>query len=304
MSPTPGQIRIKENFQGQRMATVPPVLLSQIENNPLTSGLFLKKIGYFPEAKYHHVVKDSGCAYALLIYCTKGRGWCNIHGKTVELDENHYFIIPPDTPYSFGADNTDPWTIYWLHFCGQSMPGLVPLFPKQPTEIAPGEFSRIHDRIALFEEMFTALGESADMPQMHYVSMCLNYFLGSLIYVGQYRHNTRRKMEAQSFAAKVTRYMTENIGRNPLLEEMARHFAYSPSHFSLLVRSHTGQAPMALFGKLKVEQACFYLEFTSLKISEIAAKTGFRDSSYFIRQFKKTTGTTPKVFRASTQRPE
>ena len=73
---------LKESFRGQRMATIPESLLAKYKDDSLIGLLFLRKIGYFPHAKYHHVKKNDGCSYALLIHCTDGEGWVEIFHHT------------------------------------------------------------------------------------------------------------------------------------------------------------------------------------------------------------------------------
>ena len=109
-------IKIKEGFKGERFVSLPDELLDSYSSEPLIGNLYVRKIGFFPKVKYHYVQKDQGSKYAMLIYCTEGKGWYTIYGKTYTVVENQYIIIPPDVPYSFGADEHDPWNIYFLHF--------------------------------------------------------------------------------------------------------------------------------------------------------------------------------------------
>ena len=44
--------------------------------------------------------KEHGCDYAMLIYCTEGKGY-RILGKQYTVEKYQYIIIPPGIPYSF-----------------------------------------------------------------------------------------------------------------------------------------------------------------------------------------------------------
>ena len=61
-------------------------------------------------------------------------------------------MIPPHLPYAFWADEADPWTIYWLHFKGKLAKHFLPPQPG-PIDILPGTYSRLQDRMKLFEEI-------------------------------------------------------------------------------------------------------------------------------------------------------
>ena len=123
-------IKIKEGFKGERSISLPEELLTQYSKDPLIGNLYVRKIGFFPKVKYHFVQKDKGCNYSMLIYCTDGKGWYRIKGKEYRIEQNQYIIIPANEPYAFGADEKDPWTIYWLHFRGKMSASFYPQHPN------------------------------------------------------------------------------------------------------------------------------------------------------------------------------
>ena len=67
-------IQIKEGFKGQKLASLPPNVVTEFADDPLISGLYVRKIGFFPRVKYHTVVKPMGVNYCMLVFCTEGRG--------------------------------------------------------------------------------------------------------------------------------------------------------------------------------------------------------------------------------------
>ena len=99
--------KIKEGFKGERLVSLPEELLASYRREPLINNLYVRKIGFFPRVKYHFLQKEHGCDYAMLIYCTEGKGWYRILGKQYTVEKYQYIIIPPGIPYSFGADEED-----------------------------------------------------------------------------------------------------------------------------------------------------------------------------------------------------
>ena len=53
-------------------------------------------------------------------------------------------------------------------------------------------------------------------------------------------------------------------------------------------------SPKQYLQKLKIENAQVLLSSTSLSIGEIASMVGIENINYFVRLFKKHTGSTPK----------
>lgn len=289
-------IRIKEGFKGERCISLPEDLLSDYSKEPLIGNLYVRKIGFFPKVKFHFVQKDKGCDYAMLIYCTEGIGWYHIGGKTYTVEKNQYIIIPPRTPYSFGADEKKPWTIYWLHFRGKLCDSFLPSHPN-PSAILPNEHSRLQDRIRLFEEIYSCFSMGYIKEYMIYSSMSLYMFLASFIYLEQYRHYFIPTHKEYPFSSRVVHYMQENIENNITLEQLAAYFKYSPSHFSMLFQKETGTSPINFFIRLKMQKACQYIELTSLKLNDIATKLGFEEPAYFSRIFTKVMGMSPSAYR-------
>lgn len=232
----------------------------------------------------------------MLIYCTEGEGWYTIRGETYPVKQNQYIIIPPGTPYSFGASEQDPWTIYWVHFMGKLSKEFLPSTPV-PATILPGEYSRLQDRIQLFEEIYSCFSMGYIKEYMIYSSMCLYMFLTSFLYLEQYRYINLPNHKEYSFASRAIHYMNEHVERNLTLDQLAAYFKYSPSHFSMLFQKETGVSPINYFIRLKIQKACQYIVLTSLKLNEIATKLGFEEPAYFSRTFTKVMGISPSEYR-------
>lgn len=289
-------VKIKEGFKGERTISLPEDLLASYSRDPLIGNLYVRKIGFFPKVKFHYVQKDEGCNYYMLIYCTDGKGWYRIKEKTYAIEKNQFIFIPSETPYSFGADDEDPWTIYFLHFRGTQSRCFLPAV-LEPRSILPSEYSRLQDRLQLFEEIYNCFSMGYIKEYMIYSSMCLYMFLASFIYLEQFRHLTIPTHKEFPLSSRVIHYMQENIQQNLTLEQLAAYFKYSPSHFSMLFQKDTGVSPIHYFIRLKIQKACQYIELTNLKLNKIAFKLGFDEPAYFSRIFTKVMGITPSEYR-------
>lgn len=289
---------MKESFENQRVVAVPDSMLARYALNPLVGNLYVRKIGFFPKAKYHSVAKPDGCGYWLLIHCTDGRGWYETAGSKHIIAKNSFVILPAGMAYSFGTDNSDPWTIYWVQFCGPMAASFADGAVVRGA-IEPADNSRIGDRIKLFEELYDAFSQAFVPGYMAYASMCLYHYLASFTMLEQYRHIAGAGAAERSFSQRVLHFMNENVHRPLTLEALAAHFRYSPSRFSALFRAETGMSPMSCFMRAKVQEACAYLELSDLKVNEIAIRLGISDPAYFSRLFRRTMGLSPQAYRLS-----
>lgn len=289
-------IKMKEGFKGERFVYLPEESLKEYSKDPLIGNLYIRKIGFFPKVKFHYVQKDSGVDYAMLIYCTDGRGKYHIHDKTYQVEKNQYIIIPPHVPYSFEADVNDPWTIYWIHFRGKLVNSFLSPNPS-PQIILSDERSRQQVRIRLFEETYNSFAMGYIKEYLSYSSMCLYTFLSTFIFQEQFRHIGTPTHNELSFSMRVIYYLQEHVETNLTLQELAEYFKYSESHFSTLFQKETGTSPIHYFTRLKIQKACQYIELTDMKLNEIAMRLGFEEQAYFSRVFTKVMGISPSAYR-------
>ncbi|MDR1919659.1 MAG: helix-turn-helix domain-containing protein [Tannerellaceae bacterium] len=290
--------KIKHGFVGQRLIVLPFNIIEKALKNPLTSGLAIHSMGYFPKAENHFISRENGCGEYLLIYCTKGEGWYRLNEKMYAVHANEFFILPAEQPHQYGASDGNPWYIYWIHFKGSNAEYVYERLSCLQ-RIGMEEDSRIDDRISFFEELVRALELGHDEEMIAYANLSLNHLLSSFMYVQSYRDVKFRKKEKQNtfFISLATHYMNENIEKKLTLKEIASYFGYSESHFYRLFLKEIHYAPMNYFLHIKIERACQLLLHTNMKINQISFKLGFEDPYYFSRIFTQIKGCSPKKYR-------
>ncbi|MDD3340173.1 MAG: AraC family transcriptional regulator [Lachnospiraceae bacterium] len=80
-------------------------------------------------------------------------------------------------------------------------------------------------------------------------------------------------------------------------QRMADMAGLSKQRFSCLFKEQLGKSPMAYIKELKLTTAARKLLVSSENISDIAYEVGYEDPNYFIREFKKAFGYTPRRYR-------
>ena len=94
-------------------------------------------------------------------------------------------------------------------------------------------------------------------------------------------------------------YMQANLAENLPLPQLAAAAGLSPSHFTRAFRAAVGEPPHRYLIRLRVEQARNLLEHTRLPIIEISLRCGFEQTTHFATMFRKTTGLSPRAYRAA-----
>lgn len=287
--------KLKDGFHGEQALIFPPAIIQRMRTEPTTSMLYITDIGFYPKAFNHFRQRTTPIEQYVFIYCTEGTGWYRLDGQKYNVKANQYFILPAHEPHAYGADEQDPWTIYWVHFSGSLAPAFCAPQTFRPTEIKPGVHSRIHYRTELFEEIFRILKMGYSLENLSYASSVFHHYLGSLRYLQQYR-DAHQHDDSDPVNAAI-HYMKENMGKKITLHDLADYTGYSASHFSTMFLQRTGYAPLNYFNQIKIQKACQLLDFTDMKINQVCYKIGIEDAYYFSRLFRQVMGVSPRAYR-------
>ena len=111
--------------------------------------------------------------------------------------------------------------------------------------------------------------------------------------------SVRRTDMAQTKLQLMMQYIQDHF-REPLsLDEIAASASVSKSRALQIFQDHIQVSPIAYLISYRLQHAAFLLSETEKPISSIAEETGFSDSGYFCRTWKKHYGMTPKEYRDS-----
>lgn len=103
---------------------------------------------------------------------------------------------------------------------------------------------------------------------------------------------------SDGIADRIIDYMQQHLDQNITLDLLSQTMNYSTAYLSRLIKKNTGQSFSDLLQDMRLKKSQELLQQTDDRISDIAAKTGYNDVSYFIANFKKKTGVTPKEWRS------
>ncbi len=231
------------------------------------------------------------------------------NGENYDLSKNSATFIPPGSCYRFcRKEDENPLELLVFNFDLvydyshiKSSLGTATQASFDPKKIIsypmPQEFSRI-------------VLQSA--PQLYdSLKKCVNEFL----YKEQYYRETASTLlkwclinllreDALASNYKIVTSVMEYIHTNYANAELdnaviAAHFNYHPYYLSQLIKQATGRTLHTHLSHYRIRIAKNYLTTTDMDINTISWKCGFNSTAYFIKQFKQSTGVTPKQYRNS-----
>lgn len=287
----------RDGFIGEKLLSLPAsVRRNMILPDPVLSRLYVAEIGYFPKAAGHFRRRQEGCADNILIYCVRGRGWYRVKDKHFVLSPNEFVILPATREFlSYGADEKDPWTIYWVHFSGDD----VQIFNRRfgiGTSHEPRPIMYNDKGLQLWETIYRNLEMGYTNESLGNANLCLYHLIATFLFPGN--AGPEKKEETRDVIADSITYMRSRLDKILTIKELAVSCGLSISHFSHLFHRTTGLPPLEYFIRLKLEKACIFLYDSDRKVKEIAAMVGYEDPYYFSRLFKKHMDLSPHQYRS------
>lgn len=257
-------------------------------------------LGGYRQFPAHSVNRDSGTNelnlhqnYNLhLVF--GGRGSVYWEGRKYELGRGSGFLFGPGLPQRYEADKQQPWDIRWIHFFGQHLETL--LNGRGIGKVWMFTFSD-PDRISGLCDELLELGRNYKVEYEAKVSAILYEIL-----LGIQLTSTQVNVPGDSAAEKMqaaANYIRTHCSENIMLEDMAAAAGYSMPYFSRKFRQIMGKKPVDFLLECRILLAKKLLVATELTVKEIAAASGFSQSSYFIRCFRGSERLTPEQFRLS-----
>ncbi|WP_207063583.1 AraC family transcriptional regulator [Motiliproteus sp. SC1-56] len=269
---------------------VPRALVDQLRRHPLSRELYPLGIGHYVAARGHAMERENHDDY-LLIYCTEGRGELIVGPRRGHLEAGQLVLLPQGLAHRYRADDSQPWSIYWVHFEGEAAAAFVrhlSLDPAYPV-IDLGQNAKL---IADFENLLQVRQSGYQLKPFLHAANQLRQILSYLALLRS-RDSTRAGLDLE----RVHSYMQAHIHQSLELDTLARQVNLSKYHFAKRYKELTGTSAINHFINLKIEHACQLLDLGHQSVSEISYALGYDDAYYFSRIFKKVMGLSPTAYR-------
>ncbi|MEM8492227.1 MAG: AraC family transcriptional regulator [Pseudomonadota bacterium] len=272
----------------------PAFMVDKLRLHPLTQDCYPTAMGYYPKAVDHKMARQRHDDN-LVIYCTDGRGRLRTDAWQGEVRAGEVVLLPQGTRHFYVSHDPEPWTLFWVHFSGQSAEvflqhlGFHEDNPVMNAGVSPA-------LIALFGSMMEVRRTGYSTRSFINASNLLRHLLSQMaLEISAQRAQDRGGIDL----SHVQGFMRENIGQTLTLEQLASTTNMSKFHFSKRYKALSGYSPVKHFQNMKIEHACSLLDGTDLSVSAIADQLGYEDPLYFSRVFRRTIGISPRAYRKS-----
>lgn len=223
-----------------------------------------------------------------------GQGIFRQKNCTHRLTAGDAFLITPMESTYYEADMINPWEYAWIGFDGQNVTSLLEdtIFRTSPVYSCPetGETgvcikklmtnilntfsSPCHSSLALLGLFLQLLGTMSDSPV------------------------SRGESFSREYVDRALQYMNNNYSYNIRIQDIASAIGIDRTYLYRIFMEQEHISPKQYLIQLRVRTAASMLAQPQYTITEIGYSCGFKDAAAFSSQFRKSTGYTPKQFRA------
>lgn len=185
--------------------------------------------------------------------------------------------------------------------------GIIQWFETLQIQLQEQTFPDIHElyqiRDQILKLMETLFADDADTAELTIQTNCARTIPEFILKLRKYilfivseAVSARNELELLPIR-QAKEYIKTNYMKSITLEDVAEFVTYNPSYFSTSFKKHTGQTFSDYLTEVRITEAKHLLKTSQLSIIEIAECTGYHDSKYFRKIFKKLTGIKPSDYR-------
>jgi AraC-like DNA-binding protein/mannose-6-phosphate isomerase-like protein (cupin superfamily) len=247
-----------------------------------------------------------------LVIVTRGRAMHWLEERDFPVTAGDVFLLQgKQSHYFHQRDNLslinvmyDPEQISLPENDLRKLPGYCALFLLEPAYRRSHRFaSRLHlgqVDLAHAEQLAVDMELEHERKEPGFEAVLRAKLIELMVYLSR-QYNSAESTEAHALlrVGSVIGALENDFSKDWKLEELQAIAHMSRSNLMRVFRRATGQTPIDYLIRLRVQKAMELMRDPGLTITDIAVQTGFNDSNYFSRQFRRIVGVSPRTFRAS-----
>lgn len=239
--------------------------------------------------------------FYLILFILRGEGTHTIDFNSYPVYSNAIFLMTPGQVHWWKlSDDTDGYIIFFTKafYQMQMRESNLMQFPFYHSLTASPAIKSEKDEVInfTFTQMLQAFG-SSDKPNLRLLRTYLDLLL---LQLGKY--STAENITPEGNTLKLRR-LEQLIEKNFRTLKQPGNYAdlmnLSPSYLNNICTENLNKTLTELIQQRIILEAKRLLAYSDMNVNEVATKLNYDNTSYFVRLFKKNTGTTPEEFKRS-----
>lgn len=231
--------------------------------------------------------------YYVIHYIISGKGRLHMGDCRYPLEPGYGFLITPEEPAFYQADEQDPWTYVWVGFSGTEAEeyvkaiGLSAEHPVFRSERSEELYQSVRDMME-----HNTFGVADDLRRNGQLALFL-----SLIAEGASVAEHREGDRANTYVRKAVEFIRSNYCNPIKVTDIADYVCINRSYLYTLFQSSLGMSPQKFLMAFRIARATELLQSTSLPVEGIAASCGYQDPLVFTKAFRQLKEMSPTAYR-------
>jgi AraC-like DNA-binding protein len=240
----------------------------------------------------------------LILIVTRGGGSHTVDGENFRVEPNTIFLLSPGQVHSFEfTKDIAGFVVYftldfYLHYARERHFDKIPFFRSMhPQTVAKANADLIKSIVVILEEMLNEVTRNMKAREEALRNL-LDILLIRINRVWAHDQIIPGKVSSVVQFRKLVHLIEKHYKKIKTAGEYARLMNLSPNHLNTLCKQSVKRTVTEMIHERIIREAKRQLAYTDWGVKKIADDIGFKDSSYFLRLFKKKTGMTPDRFRS------
>ncbi|MBQ4154066.1 MAG: helix-turn-helix domain-containing protein [Clostridia bacterium] len=249
-----------------------------------------------------------------MFFCRSGSGTIIINGISYSMKPGCVIMWPPGCKYSILlGDNSSVLNLMGVNFdYTQNFNYLSSPIPpekwrsynsKKIVELinftdckALNHPLYIPDVPFLHNQMYNTVAEHISKKKFYHIHNS-GQLKSILSLIARFAANEKSVAKSELLVDEIVQYIHSHYREEINNTVLGDIFGYHPNHLNRLVVQNTGMSIHKYLVKCRINAAIELIQASDLKTGEIAEAVGFKDSTHFLKYFKKITGKTTSDFR-------
>ena len=242
------------------------------------------------ESHYAFIPANYYCPHVLLA----GHGTVRTEQGEQRVGPGDMFCIWDGKPIEYFEDASDRWEYYWIHLEGAGTRPLLEAwgFSAERLVMRPAEPETVQ---RLFAQVVKSY--AGKRPEDVYRIVAWLYELAAVTTPEPAAVRRAAPRGDRQLAEQARAMMAALVHTRIGVSEIAAGLGVSRTTLFRAFRSSGAGSPLDALQEVRVRRARELLENSDQKVAAVARACGFRDDKYFIRVFRRLTGSTPGQLR-------